>query len=82
MFDGSPRQITFTWAGHTSGKEKVGVGGLREYLHAGALSRALREGVAPEQTPEWLDLRAISNLNDSDILDYPKQVAPHPRCML
>ncbi|WP_339499191.1 DNA replication terminus site-binding protein [Pseudomonas silesiensis] len=82
VFDATPRQITFTWAGHTSGKEKVGVGAVREYLLAEAQGRAQREGVAIEQTPEWMDLRALSNLSDDDVLDHPKQVAPHPRSML
>src|SRR5262245_44759138 len=82
VFDASPRQITFTWAGHTSGKEKIHVGSLRERLLTDARARAAREEVALEQTPEWQDVRALANLRDDEVLDYPKPVAPHPRCML
>lgn len=82
VFDAVPRQITFTWAGHTSGKERVRVGGLRERLYHEASQRAQRDTIAIEDTPEWLDWQALANLDDDQVLDYPKPVAPHPRCML
>ncbi|MBA1204154.1 DNA replication terminus site-binding protein [Pseudomonas capeferrum] len=81
-FDAAPRQITFTWAGHTSGKERVQIGPLRERLLEEARSRAEQVGEALEQTPQWFDLRALVNMADDDYLDMPKPVAPHPRCML
>ena len=81
-FDAAPRQITFTWAGHTSGKERVQIGPLRERLMADARLRAEMIGEAIEQTPQWFDLRALANMADDDHLDMPKPVAPHPRCML
>lgn len=81
-FDAAPRQITFTWAGHTSGKERVQIGPLRERLMADARLRAEIVGEAIEQTPQWFDLRALANMADDEHLDMPKPVAPHPRCML
>lgn len=82
VFDAAPRQISFTWAGHTSGKERVRVGGLRERLLLEAEQRALNNSVPIEDTPEWLDWKALANLDDDQVLDFPKPIAPHPRCML
>lgn len=82
VFDAAPRQITFTWAGHTSGKEKIRVSQVRELLLAEANERVSTSGIQLEQTPQWLDLRGLSNMAEDDFLDVPKLVAPHPRCML
>ncbi|MBG6287826.1 replication terminus site-binding protein [Pseudomonas nitroreducens] len=82
VFDAAPRQITFTWAGHTSGKEKIRVAQVRELLLAEAKERGATYGIQLEQTPQWLDLRGLSNMAEDDFLDVPKLVAPHPRCML
>jgi hypothetical protein len=39
-FDGVPRLVVFTWAGHTSGGERIPVGKIREQLEAAAELRA------------------------------------------
>ncbi|POA78733.1 replication terminus site-binding protein [Pseudomonas sp. DP16D-R1] len=81
-FDGAPRQITFTWAGHSPGNERVTVSKIRAQLEAKAEIRAGAEDIPMEQTPEFFDLNSIVHLSDADILIKHKMVAPHPRCML
>ena len=81
-FDGAPRQITFTWAGHSPGNERVAVSKIRAQLEAKAEIRAGAEDIPVEQTPEYFDLNSIVHLSDADILIKHKMVAPHPRCML
>lgn len=81
-FDGAPRQITFTWAGHSPGNERVTVSKIRAQLEAKAEIRAGAEDIPVEQTPEYFDLNSIVHLSDADILIKHKMVAPHPRCML
>ncbi|CAM3181572.1 replication terminus site-binding protein [Pseudomonas floridensis] len=82
VFDAAPRQITFTWAGHTSGKERVTVGHVREVLLAEAHERSVATGEPVENSPQWIDLRSIANMAETDLLDVPKPIAPHPRAML
>lgn len=82
VFDAAPRQITFTWAGHTSGKERVTVGHVREVLLAEAHERSVATGEPVENSPQWIDLRSIANMAETDLLDAPKPIAPHPRAML
>lgn len=82
VFDAAPRKITFTWAGHTSGKERVTVGQVREALIAEAHERSVATGEPVTNSPQWIDLRSIANMAETDILDVPKPIAPHPRAML
>lgn len=82
VFDAAPRQITFTWAGHTSGKERVTVAHARELLLVEAHERSIATGEPVESSPQWIDLHSIANMAETDLLDVPKQIAPHPRAML
>ena len=82
VFDAAPRPITFTWAGHTSGKERVTVAHARELLLEEAHERSMATGEPVESSPQWVDLRSIANMAETDLLDVPKQIAPHPRAML
>lgn len=81
-FDGAPRLIVFTWAGHTSGSEYKAVGQVREQLQALAEARADREGISIELTPEHQELKALVRMSDDESLVKRKLVAPHPRAML
>jgi hypothetical protein len=81
-FEGTPRLITFTWAGHTSATGKVSTAKVRETLQASAEARASREGLQLEETPEFLELRTLVNMADTEMLTQRKSVAPHPRAML
>lgn len=82
-FDAAPRLLLFSWAGHTTGTERISVGEVRQQLSDLAELRADRTGGESElESPEELDLKAIANLADnSDLLKY-KKVAPHPRVMV
>jgi hypothetical protein len=80
-FDGVPRLVVFTWAGHTSGGERIPVGKIREQLEAAAELRADREGVSVHDTAEYLELRALVNMAENECLLKHKAVAPHPRAM-
>lgn len=81
-FEGAPRLITFTWAGHTTATGRVSTAKVRETLQASAEARASREGLQIEETPEFLELRTLVNMADSEVLTERKSVAPHPRAML
>ncbi|MGV6477441.1 DNA replication terminus site-binding protein [Azotobacter vinelandii] len=81
-FDGAPRLITFTWAGHTTATGRVTVAKVCETLQASAEARASREGLQIEETPEFLELRTLVNMADTEMLTQRKSVAPHPRAML
>ena len=81
-FDGAPRRLSFTWAGHTTGTQRIAVGKIREQLAAAAQARAKQQGIAVHETPEYLDLRAIVHFDDQDVLVKHKTIAPHPRCTL
>ncbi|TKD35138.1 replication terminus site-binding protein [Azotobacter chroococcum] len=81
-FDGTPRLIVFTWAGHTTATGRVSVDKVREKLQAGAEARASRERIRIEDTPEYQELRALVNMADMEVLTERKSVAPHPRAML
>ena len=81
-FDGAPRRLSFTWAGHTTGNERIAVAKIREKLTAAAQARAEREEIPINQTPEYLDLKMIVHLDDTDVLVKHKNVAPHPRCTI
>ena len=82
VFDGAPRRISFTWAGHTTSTERIRVAKVREQLAHAAKLRAAAEDIPVQQTPEYLDLAAIIRLDDADVLIKHKQIAPHPRCTL
>ncbi|WP_349618137.1 DNA replication terminus site-binding protein [Azotobacter salinestris] len=81
-FDGSPRLITFTWAGHTTATGRISVAKVRETLQIGAEARASRENIRIEDTPEYQELRTLVNMADTEVLTERKSVAPHPRAML
>jgi hypothetical protein len=81
-FDVCPRLLVFTWAGHTTGGERIAVGKVREYLDKAAEQQAAKEGVAMEQTQAGAELRRIVNLSDQATLIKYKKVAPHPRAMV
>lgn len=81
-FDICPRLIVFTWAGHTTGGERVAVGKVRELLGKTAKQQAMKEGVEVDQTQAGAELRRIVNLADQASLIKYKKVAPHPRAMV
>jgi len=81
-FSDPVRQLTFTWAGHTAGGERVKVAKVREQLKALALARADREHIALDRTPEWQEHQALNRMADDDVLVRHKKIAPHPRAML
>ena len=81
-FDICPRLIVFTWAGHTTGGERVAVGKVRELLGNTAKQQAMKEGVEVDQTLAGAELRRIVNLADQASLIKYKKVAPHPRAMV
>lgn len=81
-FDVCPRLIVFTWAGHTTGGERIAAGKVREMLGKAAEQQALRGGVQFDQTQAAAELRSIVNLADHASLIKYKKVAPHPRAMV
>ncbi|SEJ51278.1 DNA replication terminus site binding protein [Azotobacter beijerinckii] len=81
-FEGAPRLITFTWAGHTTATGRLTVDKVRETLQASAEARASRENIRIEETPEFLELCILVNMAGSAMLSERKPVAPHPRAML
>lgn len=81
-FDSCPRLIVFTWAGHTTGGERIEVGKVRELLVKTAEQQSDRDNVAPGETLAGAELRRIVNLADHATLVKYKKVAPHPRAML
>ncbi|MCC9289427.1 replication terminus site-binding protein [Pseudomonas aeruginosa] len=82
VYDAAPRQMTFTCAGHTSGQERVTVGHDREVLLAVAHEISMATGEPLVNSPQWIDLRSIPNMAESDMLDVPKPIARHPPAML
>ena len=50
-FDGAPRRISFTWAGHTTGNHRIPVAIVHEQLHAEAKSRAQQQGYRSSKRP-------------------------------
>ncbi|MGP5370710.1 DNA replication terminus site-binding protein [Pseudomonas helleri] len=81
-FDICPRLIVFTWAGHTTGGERIAVGKVRDLLGKAAEQQSVRDCVAIEQTLAGAELRRIVNLSDQASLIKYKKVAPHPRAMV
>ncbi|GGM30985.1 DNA replication terminus site-binding protein [Pseudomonas asuensis] len=81
-FDGSPRRISFNWAGHTGGTERVTVARIREDLAEKAKRRADSQQIPLEKAREFIELRSISHLAENTVLVYHKTVSPHPRCTL
>ncbi|WP_177454458.1 DNA replication terminus site-binding protein [Pseudomonas sp. Irchel 3E13] len=81
-FDGTTRKLTFTWAGHSPGNERVTVAKIRAQLQAKAEIRAGAEDIPLEKTPEYFDLSSIVHLAEDQVLIKHKVVAPHPRCMV
>lgn len=81
-FDICPRLLVFTWAGHTTGGERIAVGKIRELLGKVAEQQSTKEGVTQEQTQAGAELRRIVNLSDQATLIKYKKVAPHPRAMV
>ena len=82
VFDSCPRLIVFTWAGHTTGGERIEVGKVRELLGKAAEQQSGRDNVSPGETLAGAELRRIVNLADQATLIKYKKVAPHPRAML
>jgi hypothetical protein len=80
-FDACPRLIVFTWAGHTTGGERVEVGKVREQLIKAAEQQAQRDNLSEGETLAGAELRRIVNLSDQATLIKYKKVAPHPRAM-
>lgn len=80
-FDACPRLIVFTWAGHTTGGERVEVGKVRELLSKAAEQQSEKDSVALGETLAGAELRRIVNLSDQATLIKYKKVAPHPRAM-
>lgn len=81
-FDICPRLLVFTWAGHTTGGERIAVGKVRELLGKAAEQQSTKEGVTQAQTQAGAELRRIVNLSDQATLIKYKKVAPHPRAMV
>jgi hypothetical protein len=81
-FDICPRLLVFTWAGHTTGGERIAVGKIRELLTKAAEQQSTKDGVAEGQTQAGAELRRIVNLSDQATLIKYKKVAPHPRAMV
>ena len=82
VFDICPRLIVFTWAGHTTGGERVAVGKVRELLSKAAEQQAAKDSIDIGQTLAGAELRRIVNLADQASLIKYKKVAPHPRAMV
>ena len=82
VFDICPRLIVFTWAGHTTGGERVAVGKVRELLSKAAEQQSAKESIDIGQTLAGAELRRIVNLADQASLIKYKKVAPHPRAMV
>lgn len=80
-FDGEPRLIVFTWAGHTTGGERITVDKVRADLRREAESRADREGIDLRSTPEQIEIDSLSKMDPNETLLKHKKVAPHPRAM-
>lgn len=81
-FDICPRLLVFTWAGHTTGGERITVGKIRELLSKAAEQQSVKEGIPKGQTKAGAELRRIVNLSDQATLIKHKKVAPHPRAMV
>jgi len=81
-FDVCPRLIVFTWAGHTTGGERITVGKVRKLLSKAAEQQSAKESIAIEQTLPGAELCRIVNLADQASLIKFKKVAPHPRAMV
>ena len=82
VFDICPRLIVFTWAGHTTGGERVAVGKVRDLLSKAAEQQSAKESIDIGQTLAGAELRRIVNLADQASLIKYKKVAPHPRAMV
>ena len=82
VFDICPRLIVFTWAGHTTGGERVAVGKVRELLSKAAEQQSAKDSIDIGQTLAGAELRRIVNLADQASLIKYKKVAPHPRAMV
>lgn len=67
-FDGAPRRSKFTWGGHTISNEQVPVATAREQLQAHDESRAQRQGLPIEHTPDYQDLRTLGKFADDKVL--------------
>lgn len=81
-FDICPRLLVFTWAGHTTGGERIAVGKIRKLLGKAAEQQSTKQGVVEGQTQAGAELRRIVNLSDQATLIKYKKVAPHPRAMV
>lgn len=80
-FEGEPRLVVFTWAGHTKGNEYVPVRQVRENLQAQAEKQARELELAVGATPADKDLRSLLQMADNGVLLKRKAIAPHPRAM-
>lgn len=80
-FDACPRLIVFTWAGHTTGGERIEVSKVRDLLSKAAEQQSTKEGISVGETLAGAELRRIVNLSDQATLIKHKKIAPHPRAM-
>ena len=81
-FDACPRLIIFTWAGHTTGGERIEVGKVRQLLNRVAEQQSLKGSISLSETLAAAELQRIVNLSDQATLIKYKKVAPHPRAMV
>lgn len=81
-FDISPRLLVFTWAGHTTGGERITVGKVRTLLTREIEQQSIKEGMDVSASQAKAELQRIVNLADQATLIKYKKVAPHPRAMV
>ena len=81
-FDISPRLLVFTWAGHTTGGERITVGKVRTLLTREIEQQSAKEGADVSASQAQAELKRIVNLSDQATLIKYKKVAPHPRAMV
>lgn len=77
-----PRQIIFSWAGHTTSSEETTVRDVMEIIEESRLLPPSHLDI-----DEWNgvidnELRILATWSDSTPLLYRKPIAPHPRAML
>ncbi len=60
-FDICPRLIIFTWAGHTTGGERVAVGKVRELLGKTAKQQAMKEVIESKFVRRSVDLKFLDS---------------------
>ncbi|MCP1515611.1 DNA replication terminus site-binding protein [Pseudomonas rhodesiae] len=81
VFDGTPRRILFTWAGHTAAPETVALSTVIEKLQI-QLEDAIRAEDLPKEQQRKMELRALIELSPEAVMHRYRSIAPHPRVML